>query len=274
MARRGPVRPEGGPRGGEPGRHSPERTTRPGIDRPACGRVSGIRFSYGLVGWVLAALTVGYTTWFLLPIVSPDWGLDPNHRAVIIAAEVWALLALAMVVALGGVPDGTIRACLKPLTTRGLGLALAAWLAAAVAAFAIHALVGGILPTFPGAADLAEALGLFGTASGRLRSAGPVVWTFVALRILVLMPLAVELTLRGALYGWLRGHTRAWPAILISALAYAGVLASDWRLALYGLVVGLAAGWARERLHNLTPVLVVHVIQNTVLFAVGVAALS
>ncbi len=76
-------------------------------------------------------------------------------------------------------------------------------------------------------------------------------------------PLVEEALLRGVVLGALRRRFGAWPAIAVSALAFALLHASVWSL-LPLTVLGVALGWLAVRSRSLWPAIVAHVLYNVV----------
>ena len=94
-------------------------------------------------------------------------------------------------------------------------------------------------------------------------------WILVVARACVLSPLGEELLFRGALFGWLRARLSAWPTIAITALAFAAIHGLAPTMVPLALIVGVAAGYARERFGAVTPLLIVHVVQNVLVELAG-----
>jgi membrane protease YdiL (CAAX protease family) len=77
----------------------------------------------------------------------------------------------------------------------------------------------------------------------------------------LLAPVVEELVFRGLLYGWIAGRWGSWPALIVSALAFAG---AHWEPAHVVLVLplGVLFGWLRRRTDSLLPSLVSHIVNN------------
>jgi len=76
-------------------------------------------------------------------------------------------------------------------------------------------------------------------------------------------PLVEEALLRGVVLGALRRRFGAWPAIAVSAVAFALLHASVWSL-LPLTVLGVALGWLAVRSRSLWPAIAAHVLYNVV----------
>ena len=100
---------------------------------------------------------------------------------------------------------------------------------------------------------------------GRLNGADAATWIVVVFRACLLAPLAEELLFRGALFSWLRGHLSVWPTVLVTALAFAAIHSLAMIMVPLAFVVGIAAGYARERAGSVTPLIIAHLIQTWLL---------
>jgi len=107
----------------------------------------------------------------------------------------------------------------------------------------------------PPVADGPEMVTLFGSGA-----------TGLALTMLVLAvigPVLEEMLLRGTVLGALRSRFGPWPAIAVSAVAYALLHASLWSLLPF-TVLGVALGWLAVRSRSLWPAVAAHVLYNAV----------
>ncbi len=232
-------------------------------------RVAGVRLLLTLVGWIGASFAVGFASSVLLPALLPGWAGDIRRLSAVIVAEVYALCIMALVIGMGGVAATRARLRVLRPGARGLGLTIALWLAAYSVAFAGHAVLSAVRPEFPSPGALARFLAFLGTDMGRLHGADAATWVVVVLRACLLAPLAEELLFRGALFSWLRGHLSAWPTVLVTALAFAAIHGLALIMVPLAVVVGLAAGYARERTGSVTPLIIVHIMQNVVIEIAG-----
>lgn len=76
-------------------------------------------------------------------------------------------------------------------------------------------------------------------------------------------PMVEEALLRGVVLGALRRKLGSWPAIAVSAIAFALLHASVWSL-LPLTVLGVALGWLAVRSRSLWPAIAAHVLYNVV----------
>ena len=107
----------------------------------------------------------------------------------------------------------------------------------------------------PPVADGPDMVTLFGSGA-----------TGLALTMLVLAvigPVLEEMLLRGTVLGALRSRFGPWPAIAVSAVAYALLHASLWSLLPF-TVLGVALGWLAVRSRSLWPAVAAHVLYNAV----------
>jgi membrane protease YdiL (CAAX protease family) len=81
--------------------------------------------------------------------------------------------------------------------------------------------------------------------------------------VAVAAPLLEEALLRGVVLGALRRRFGVWPAIAVSAVAFALLHASPWSL-LPLTVLGVALGWLAVRSRSLWPAVAAHVLYNVV----------
>jgi membrane protease YdiL (CAAX protease family) len=109
-----------------------------------------------------------------------------------------------------------------------------------------------------------------GADNGRLGDASAGLVAVVLVRILVLSPVAEELLFRGALYCWLRTRLSAPWTIGLTGAAFAVIHWSPTFLPL-ALVVGLAAGWIRERTGSVLVTMAAHALQSLLIVALSLA---
>lgn len=199
----------------------------------------------------------------LLPALAPAWASDIGHLSAVIVAEVYGLLITSLCVVLGRPHD---RLRLRVTNVRELGMAAMVWAGAWLLTFGLHWMIARMSPQFPSPGQLArDLLFVVGTDMGRLKGADLATWILAAGRATILAPIAEELLFRGALFGWLRQHLSAWPTIALTALAFAIIHAGVPAFLSLAVAVGLAAGYARERCESVTPLIVLHTLQNTLL---------
>ena len=239
----------------------------------AGARVEGVRLLLAIIGWIVASFAVGFASATLLPALVPGWAGDISRLSAVIVAEVYALLVIALVVGMAGLAGTQARLRVFRPSARALGLTVALWLGAYLVAFTLHAVLSALRPGVASPVELDRFLAFLGTDMGRLDGADVATWLVVVLRACLLAPLAEELLFRGALFGWLRGHLPAWPTILATALAFAAIHGLAPIMVPLAVVVGIAAGYARERAGSVTPLILAHLIQNVVVEVAGAGSL-
>lgn len=238
-------------------------------------RVEGIRLGVAIAGWLLGSIVLGYTTYAVLPPLLPEWANDISRLSAVIVAEVYFLLIVGLVVAMGGIDGTRDRLRVRQVESADVRFAGALWVSAYVVAFAVYALLSTVLPAFPSASELAGLLVVIGTDMGRLNGADAATVVFVVVRACALAPIAEELLFRGALFGWLRGHLPAWPTIGLTAVGFAGIHGMmTMTMVPLALIVGIAAGYVRERTGSVTPLIITHLIQNVIIALVGVGSIQ
>ena len=222
---------------------------------------SGTRLLVALTAWMLASVAAGLATNALAKSVAPDWASDPHNLAVVITAEVYALLVASLLLVVGGGDRNRTALAIKPVRGKEVLIALAALGCVYVVSVLGYAVAGTLVSLEPSATDVI--LGI-GSDAGRLGGAG--FWTRLLIigRVLVLVPLGEELLFRGALFGWLRRRLSARWAIGISSLLFAGIHQIPIILPA-AFLGGVAFAWLRERTTSVVPGIVAHSI-NGLLF--------
>lgn len=241
------------------------------LSGPDLPDLSGRRLLLCVVAWIVCSLAAGFATSAVLPRLLPVWGGDVSRLSAVIVAEVYALLVAAMLLA--GGRDAARRLRLLPLRARELGDAVGWWAAAYAAAAVLYSAGSALTARFPSAVELARFLAFIGTDMGRLQNADAATWFFVLVRACLLSAIGEELLFRAALFGWLRRRLSARATIAITTAAFAAIHAFAFTMVPLALLVGVAAGYVRERTGSATPTLVVHVVQNILVVIAGVLSL-
>ncbi|HET9261764.1 MAG TPA: CPBP family intramembrane glutamic endopeptidase [Vicinamibacterales bacterium] len=153
----------------------------------------------------------------------------------------------------------------RPINATGFTAAAGIWIGAYALTLVLHFGIFVVVPAFPSPLELLSVLRFIGTDMGRLQDADAATWILAGGRATVLAPLGEELLFRGALFGWLRQHLSAWPTILLTAIAFAGIHAGVPTVLGLALVIGVGAGYVRERFGSVTPLVVLHMLQNVLL---------
>lgn len=88
--------------------------------------------------------------------------------------------------------------------------------------------------------------------------------TFIgAMTISVFAPLLEEVLFRGAIQGYMMRHFRPWTAIICSALVF-GIIHMNPVQVVYATLLGVILGWIYYRTGSLLPVILGHVLNNSV----------
>lgn len=230
---------------------------------------SGRRLAGALLAAGGAATVAGFSTAALASSLSPGWAADPNRLAPLVIAVVYAAIIVAILLVLGRTQ--MLRRHLlawRPATQRSLALGVTTWASAYLVAAVLYAISAPVTGTT--LHDVGALLLSVGADNGRLGDASQPVAAVMLLRILILSPLAEEILFRGALYTWLRTKISAEWTILLTALAFGLVHQSPSFLPL-AVLVGLAAGWIREKTDSVVVPIAVHAIQSAVIVVLSLA---
>lgn len=254
-----PVRARGGTPGQPPGS---------GPVRAAAGP-RGRELIVASAAAVAAAVLAGNGVAAAARAVAPAWSADLDRLVPVVIAAVYAAVVAALLLVLGrSRPRRRTALGLRRSDGRSFVLGFAVWAAAYVAAAAYYLASGAV--GGDGLRDLADLLMAVGADNGRLDDASAGLVAVVLGRVLVLSPVAEELLFRGALFGWLRTRLSATWTIGLTAAAFAAIHASPTFLPL-ALVVGLAAGWLRERTGSVPVTIAAHALQSLIIVALSLA---
>jgi membrane protease YdiL (CAAX protease family) len=237
-------------------------------DRGDQETTSGVRLSVAVVAWIAASAAVGFATYAIGKSVAPEWASDPHNLAVVITAEVYALLVTSLLLVVGGGGRTRTALALKPVGGRDVLLGLAV-LGGVYAVSALgYAAVHTVASPEPSAMNVI--LGI-GSDAGRLADAG--FWTVLLIitRILVLVPLGEEILFRGALYGWLRRRLSARWTIVITAALFAAIHQFLVILPI-AFLFGTAMGWVRKRTGSVIPAIIAHSLNGLLLILLSYLA--
>lgn len=232
------------------------------VGQPPDTVVTGRRLLLVVALGIVVGMGAGLLTPFILRAVAPTW-TEINRLAAVITAEVYLAVIVAHLLVFGGFAGLRDRLRLGGTSTRDLGLALAVWVAAWIAAAAVYLALN---PALAWLADLRQALLFVGSDGGRLSNAGPALFAVAVARACVLAPLGEELLFRGALFGWLRRRLNAVPTIVLTAALFAVIHMMPVVLPV-AFILGLGAGWIRERTSSTTPFFIMHILNNVALVA-------
>ena len=251
---------------------SSERSVVPERDLASSGEkgsVSGWRLLLAVLIWIALSVATGVALWAGLDTLAPSWG-GLDGPILVMVAEVYLALIVALLLAFGGVAGLRERLRLRYTSARDLRLALVVW---AVCWVAIALVYVALSPILGPPQDAMLQLLRFGSDMSRLPPAGPIALGLIVARACLLAPLAEELLFRGALFGWARRYLPALPTILLTATLFAGIHMMPLLLPVTFLF-GVAAGWVRERTGSTLPFFAMHVLNNVVMLAVAGALVA
>ena len=239
-------------------------TPESGKQRTTEGEVGGWRLLLALVVWIVLSSVAGVATWTGLDVLAPGWG-GVDGRVLVVVAEVYLALVVALLLAFGGLAGVRDRLLFRYTSAGDLRLALGVW----VLCWAAIALTYVALSPVLGAPqDALLQLLRFGSDMSRLPPAGPIALGLILVRACLLAPLAEELLFRGALFGWLRRWVPATPTIALTATLFAGIHMMPLLLPITFLF-GVAAGWVRERTGSTLPFFAMHVLNNVLMLIIA-----
>jgi membrane protease YdiL (CAAX protease family) len=235
---------------------------------PPRGRVSGKLLLVAIGVAATASVVTALVTSKIAYAVAPLWAADPNRLVPLIIAEVYLCIIVALLAVLGRGREGRqARLGLFPTRLRSFGLGLGVWLGAYVTAavfYVASAPVGGSLTT------ALEVLWAVGSDNRRLYEASLGIVMVILLRVCVLTPFAEELLFRGALFSWVRSHLSAPWTIAITGVAFGAIHQVPAFLPL-AVIVGLGAGWIREKTGSTWVPIAIHAIQNVTVVLASLA---
>jgi membrane protease YdiL (CAAX protease family) len=230
-------------------------------------RMSGRRLAAGIgLAVVLAGLLSGVTT-AVAHAVAPGWARTEG-LTVLVVAEVYLAVIVALVIAAGGPAGVRDRLALRRPRAGQIGYGLAVVVLAAAAGVAISLVFspfsGGVVATL-------KAIVKAGSDESRMATATPLVWALIVIRLVALTGPAEELFFRGALYGWLRRRLSVPLTIGVTTVLFALEHAYYPVLLPLVLCLGVALGWVRHRTHTVAVTIVMHVAVDLSLFLAAVA---
>ncbi len=235
-----------------------------GSSRSPARRAVGRRLLGALAGAVLAAVAAArLTTWAGDALFG---ALSEDVLVAVIIAEVYLCAAGALLVAFGrSQQDRESVLGLRRPPQGAISLGARVWVGAYVGAAALYlgaAALGASLAT------VVDVLLGVGADGGRLADASLPLVALILLRVCLLVPVAEELLLRGALFTWLRQRLSAAWAIAISGTLF-GLMHQMPAFIPLATIVGLAAGWLREKTGSTVVPIAMHMVQNMVFVVVS-----
>ena len=237
-------------------------TRRSTLDTPEPLR--GVEVLRTLGAWIILAAVIGFLTWWLVSQLTPGWQ-SANEPALLIVAEVYAALPLAMLFTLGGWPGVRDRLGLHFTSWGDLGLSLGVWFVTLVISAVVYVLA---TPLLGPPLQVLDSVLHIGTDISRFPTATPVDLILILVRAIFLAGLAEELLYRGLLFGWLRRHLSDGPVIVITSALFA--LQHFYpALMVFAFLYAVGAGWIRARTGSALNTLVIHVLSDGLLLVLA-----
>ncbi|HZY99075.1 MAG TPA: CPBP family intramembrane glutamic endopeptidase [Candidatus Baltobacteraceae bacterium] len=230
--------------------------------------MSGRAVLLALLGFLGGTILVGWLTVALLTRFAPEWKAG-DAPTVLIVAEAYVLLVVSLVIAAGGTKGVPTVLSFRFTGWRDIGLALAVWIGSLGLVCVLLALFSWSLGPLP-----RSLLAIVKDASdqSRLPAADALTTALIVIRALFLAPLGEELLFRGAFYGWLRKYAPAVITIISTSVLFAAV--HYYPILMFAaFVIGIGAGWVRERTGSSLNFFVAHVFNSILFFAVAVTRL-
>jgi membrane protease YdiL (CAAX protease family) len=229
------------------------------------GAVSGWRLLLAIVAWIALSGAVGIATWESLNALAPVWSSSTDGPVLVIVAEVYFALLVALLLAFGGPAGVRDHLRFRYTSARDLLLTLKVW---ALCWVTIALIYVALTPVLGPPQNAGLQLLRFGSDMSRLADAGLFSLALIVVRACLLVPLAEELFFRGALFGWVRKRLSAMPTILVTATLFAAIHMEVLLLPVTFLW-GTAAGWVRERTGSTVPFFAAHVVNSVVMLAIA-----
>lgn len=232
-----------------------------GTGDPISGR--SILKTLGL--WIALAVVVTIASWYLAKAFEPAAWKTAQVRAVLLVAEVYALLPVAVLLIYGGLNGLRVRVKLRYTGLKDIGLGIAMFVGLAVVLLLLYMGMGAISGSLwhPGKELISKA-----TDMSRLPTADAVTWALILVRVFLLAGLAEELLFRGLLFGWLRKKYTAVPTIAIVTLLF--TIEHIYPIAFPAAIVfSVGLGWLRERTGSILPGLIVHILTDSSMLLVA-----
>lgn len=230
----------------------------------------GRRVATAVATAVVASVLGGNAAVLVARWTVPRWAHDLDRLAPLVIAVVYLCVIAALLMV-----TGRTRAqrrdllALRPTDQAAFGRGIAVWAGAYAAAAGLYGVIGLI-----GGSTLGDAVAVLlsvGADNGRLSDASPVLVGIIVARIILLSPIAEELFFRGVLFTWLRTRMSARATILLTGVVFGLIHQSPTFIPL-AILVGVAAGWIRERSGSVVVTIGVHALQSTVVVLASLAA--
>jgi membrane protease YdiL (CAAX protease family) len=233
-------------------------------DDDAAAVIRGREVLRTLATWIILSAVVGVLTWWIVSQLWPGWQ-SANEPALLIAAEVYASLPIAMLLNLGGWSGMRDGLAFRFTSWRDIGLAIGVWLITLAGSTVVFVLLSPVLGS---PQKVVETLVSNGTDVTRFPTATTADLVLSLVRALLLAGLSEELLYRGLLFGWLRGHLSKNPVILVTAVLF-GLQHYYPPIMVLAFLYGLAAGWIRARTGSTLNTFVMHVLSDGLLLMIA-----
>jgi hypothetical protein len=223
--------------------------------------VSGRRLGLSVLASIVAAAGVGIITYYGL--AKTMGGLLGTALPQIVTFAVYATLAAVFCYSFR--PPTRPPIALNFTGVKDLMFAVGATIALIAACALAYAVLGLF---FGGFLHLLEQLTAVATDAKRLQGQGPSTWVIAILRGCLLVPIFEEVFFRGLLLSWLNRHMPFTFALLVMAVLFAAMHVYPPALP-YTFLFGIATGYVRRTTGSTVNTVLMHVINNIVLLALG-----
>lgn len=230
-------------------------------------RPSGKRLLIALFVAVACAALAGNAAVAIARSVAPAWAADLDKLAPVVVAVVYVVVTVALLLVMGRTRAQRDNAlALRPAGRRAVARGVVVWAGAYLAAAAFYVVTGAVGGS--GLDDAVDFVMSIGADNGRLGTASALLVVVIIVRMVLLAPLAEELLFRGALFTWLRTRLSARWTILLTGVAF-GLIHQSLTFLPLAILIGIAAGWIRERTGSVLVPMAVHVLQNALILVVS-----
>ncbi|HWG20078.1 MAG TPA: CPBP family intramembrane glutamic endopeptidase [Terracidiphilus sp.] len=223
--------------------------------------VSGRKLGLSFMASICAAAGVGIFSYYGL--AKTMGGVLGAALPQIVTIAVYATLVAVLCFAFR--PPSRPPIALHFTSVKDLAFAIGATAALFAACAIAYALLGLFLGGF---VHLLAQLTAVATDAKRLQGQGSSAWVMAILRGCLLVPIFEEVFFRGLLLSWLNRHMRFAFALPVQAMLFAAMHVYPVVLA-YTFLFGIATGYVRQKTGSTANTVLMHVINNIVLLALG-----
>jgi membrane protease YdiL (CAAX protease family) len=224
--------------------------------------VSGRRFGLSLLAGICAAAGVGIVCYYSL--IRTMGAVLGSALPQIVTFAVY--LTLVAILCYSFRPPSRAPIALHFTGTKDLVFAIGATIALIAVCALAYAFLGLF---FGGFLHLLEQLTAVATDAKRLQGQGSFAWVIAILRGCLLVPIFEEVFFRGLLLSWLNRHMRFVFAVFVMAALFAAMHVYPSALP-YAFLFGIGTGYVRQMTGSTVNTVLMHVINNIVLLALGV----